>query len=314
MHPILVSLIIIISALILFFGIVYFCYFLVFKTTKKQKRYDEFNVPKGKIYIPHREQMIAWQKEARKIPHEDVEIKSYDGLTLRGRFYEYEKGAPIEIMFHGYRGNSERDLAGGVQRCFSLKRSTIIVDQRGQAKSDGNLITFGVREKLDALSWANYAYERFGDSVSLLLTGISMGASTVMLASELELPPTVKGIIADCGYSSAKKIIIKVIKKLYLPAFLFYPIIKLSAKIFGKFNLDDADCEKALANAKVPVMFIHGKTDEFVPSYMSEDNFKACKTEKSILLVDGAGHGLAYVIGATEYFNAIREFDKKINL
>ena len=314
MNPLIIILIIISSVLILFFGVTYICYSLVFKTTKHQKRYDKFSVPNGKIYLPHKEQMIAWQKEARDIPHENIEIKSFDGLTLRGKFYEYEKNAPIEIMFHGYRGNSERDLAGGVQRCFALKRSTIIIDQRGQGKSDGNLITFGVYEKYDALAWANYAYERFGDSVSLILTGISMGASTVLLASELSLPKTVKGIIADCGYSSAKKIIIKVIKNIHLPSFIFYPIISLGAKVYGKFSLSDADCEKALKYAKVPVLFIHGTTDAFVPSYMSEENFNACACEKDILLVDGAGHGLAYVIGADAYFKAIEDFDKKINL
>ncbi len=314
MNPLLIVFIVLLSAYALFFGVVYICYAIVFKTNRLSKKQKEFSVPLGKIYKPHKEQMIAWQKEVKDIPYEAVEIKSFDGLTLRGKYYECKKGAPVEIMFHGYRGNSQRDLAGGVQRCFKLNRNALLVDQRGQSSSDGYLMTFGVREKLDALAWANFAYEKFGDDVNLLLTGISMGASTVLLASELDLPKTVKGIIADCGYSSAKKIIIKVIKSLHLPAFIFYPIVKLGAKIYGDFNVEEADCEKALKNAKVPVVFIHGKTDAFVPAYMSEENYNACKTEKELVLIDGAGHGLAYVIAPDKYLETLTRFNNKIGL
>ncbi len=314
MNPLLIFFIIILSAYALFFSVTYICYAIVFKTNKLLKRQKEYYVPIGKSYRVHKDQLIAWQKEAKSIPCEKIEIKSYDGLTLRGKFYEYEKGAPIEIMFHGWRGNAERDLSGGIQRCFALKRSALLIDQRGQSSSDGYTITFGVKERYDAISWANYVYNRFGDSVPIILTGISMGASTVLLASELELPPTVKGIIADCGYSSAKKIIKKVIKQLYFPVFIFYPIIRFGAKLYGDFDIESADCEKALKNAKVPVFFVHGTTDGFVPSSMSEDNFNACVTDKDILFVDGAGHGLAYIIDPEKYIENLKQFNKKINL
>lgn len=314
MHPFLILFIIILSLYVLFFGVVYICYAIVFKTNKLLKRQKEYYVPIGKSYRVHKEQLIAWQKEAKSIPCEKIAIKSFDGLTLRGKFYEYEKGAPIEIMFHGWRGNAERDLSGGIQRCFALKRSALLIDQRGQSSSDGFTITFGVKERYDAISWANYVYDRFGDSVPIILTGISMGASTVLLASELDLPKTVKGVIADCGYSSAKKIIKKVIKQLYFPAFLFYPIIRLGAKLYGGFDIESADCEKALQNAKVPVIFIHGTTDGFVPYSMSEDNFNACVSDKDILFIDGAGHGLAYIIDPKLYIEKLKQFNKKINL
>ena len=80
---------------------------------------------------------------------EEVEIRSRDGLTLRGKYYEYEKGAPLEIMFHGYRGNAARNLSGGVERCFTLKRNTLIVSQRAHGNSEGHVITFGYKEKYD---------------------------------------------------------------------------------------------------------------------------------------------------------------------
>ncbi len=309
MNPILIALIIALSVIILFFLSSYICYVLVFKTTAKQKNYEEFKLPMGDVYIKYKDQMLAFMKEARNIPHEDIEIKSFDGLTLRGKYYEYKSGAPIEIMFHGYRGNSERDLAGGIQRCFKLKRSALVVDQRGHGNSDGFNIYFGAKEKFDVLSWANYAYDRFGDSVPLLITGISMGASSVLLASELNLPPSVKGVIADCGYSSAKDIIKKIIKKIHLPVFIFYPLISFGAKFYGKFNLEDANVKKALKNAKIPVKIVHGKDDDFVPHYMSEENYNAISTEKSILLVDGAGHGLSYLVDPEKYLEEVKFFN-----
>ncbi len=308
MNPIILTIIIVASIVLLFFITSYICYVLVFKTTAKQKDYEEFKLPMGKVYIKYKDQMLAFMKEARNIPHEDIEIKSFDGLTLRGKYYEYDKSAPIEIMFHGYRGNSERDLAGGIQRCFKLKRSALVIDQRGHGNSDGYTIYFGAKEKYDVLSWANYAYDRFGDSVQLLITGISMGASCVLLASELNLPPSVKGVIADCGYSSAKDIIKKIIRKIHLPVFIIYPLISFGAKIYGKFDLEDANVKKALKNAKVPIKLVHGKDDDFVPYYMSEENFNACSFEKSILLVDGAGHGLSYLVNPEKYLKEVKFF------
>ena len=114
----------------------YLCYRKVFYSPPRVPLgEDEYEIPPGKIYEEYRDQMIAWMKETRAIPCEKVSITSFDGLTLRGRYYEYEKGAPIEILFHGYQGNAERDLCGGVQRCFSLGRSALLVDQRGSGRS-----------------------------------------------------------------------------------------------------------------------------------------------------------------------------------
>ena len=79
---------------------------------------DEYETPHGRVYEPYREQMIEWMKQMRTTEHRNVEITSYDGLRLVGKYYEQKKGAPIEIMFHGYKSTAERDLCGGMQRCF----------------------------------------------------------------------------------------------------------------------------------------------------------------------------------------------------
>ena len=236
---------------------------------------------------------------------EDVSIQSFDGLTLRGYFYEYAPGAPIELMMHGYRGEAERDLCGGVQRSFAMKRSVLLVDQRGCGRSDGHVITFGIHEHRDCLSWANYLAERFQD-VPIILTGISMGAATVMIAAGQNIPENVVGVIADCGYTSAKDIIQKVIKKdMHLPPVLAYHFVKLGAKIFGGFDLDSYSPIEAMPNCKVPVFFVHGEGDNFVPCEMSDACSKACAAEHVFHTVPGAGHGLAYLIDPEGYKEAV---------
>ena len=188
-------------------SITYVCYRMAFYADpKKRKENDLLDLPNGKIYEQYWPQMTAWAKQTREMPHEKLQITSFDGLKLTAKYYEYEPGAPIELMFHGYRGTAERDLSGGVQRCFRLKRSALVVDQRCSGTSEGCTITFGIREHRDCLAWVEYMLKRFGPEVKIILTGISMGASTVLMAAGQELPGNVVGVLADCGYSSAKKL------------------------------------------------------------------------------------------------------------
>jgi pimeloyl-ACP methyl ester carboxylesterase len=252
--------------------------------------------------------MVAWMKETWAMPHEDMAIQSADGLTLRGKYYECIPGGPIELMFHGYRGNADRDLCGGVQRCFALQRNTLIVDQRACGTSDGNIITFGIKESDDCHRWIAYLIQRFGPDVKIIITGISMGASTVMLAAGRELPEQVVGVLADCGFTSAKDIIQEVIRQMKLPPKLAYPFVKLGAKLFGHFDLDKDSSLEAMKRCKVPVMFIHGEDDDFVPCEMSRRNYAACAAQKKLWTVPGAGHGLSILVDKPGYMRELREF------
>jgi dipeptidyl aminopeptidase/acylaminoacyl peptidase len=241
-----------------------------YSASRKVLGEDEYEIPEGDIYEVYREDMVAWTKSIRSMPHEDVEIKSYDGLTLKGQYFEYDADAPLEILFHGYRGNAERDLCGAVERAFAVRRNALIVNHRAAGPSDGHVITFGIKEHRDCLAWIDFAIEYFGKDVRLILTGISMGASTVAMASGKELPKNVESVLADCGYTSPKEIIKKVLKQIHLPTFIFYPLIKLGAKLIGGFDLESYSPIEAMKNSHVPVIFIHGEEDDFVPCEMSE--------------------------------------------
>ena len=287
----------------------YVCFRMAFYVSEKNKKpKEEYPIPKGEIYEPYRDKMVGWIKEVRAMPCEEFHIRSFDGLRLRGKYYEYAPGAIIEIMFHGYRGSAERDMCGGVQRCFKLGHSALIVDQRCSGKSDGNVITFGVKESRDCLDWMNFAIEHFGPDCRLMLTGISMGAATVMIAAGEELPKNVVGVLADCGFTSAKAIIKKVIRQRKLPPDLAYPFVKLGARLYGHFDLEQTSALEAMKKCKVPVIFFHGETDDFVPCDMSRENFEACTGKKMLVTVPNAGHGLSILLDPEGYRAAMKLF------
>ena len=297
-------------AAILLLGICLICFRMAFYVSKKDRTpKEEYPIPEGKIYEPYRDQMVAWMKEVRAMSCEEYTIRAFDGLTLRGKYYECVPGAPIELMFHGYRGSAERDLCGGIQRCFALNRNVLIVDQRCSGKSQGKVITFGVREHKDCLAWVDFAVKHFGPDVKLILTGISMGASTVLMAAGKPLPSNVVGVLADCGFSTGKDIICKVIRQMKLPPKLAYPFVKLAALLFGGFRLEEYSALEAMKTCKVPVIFFHGTNDDYVPWEMSQAMYDACPTQKKLVLVPGAGHGLGYLVAPEDYLQALREFN-----
>ena len=285
------------------------CYRMAFFAVKeKRPSQDEYPIPPGKIYEPYRDTMVQWMKEVRAMAPQTVSITSHDGLKLWGSYYEFAPGAPIELMFHGYRGSAERDLCGGVQRCFALGRSALLVDQRTSGRSDGHVITFGIQEHRDCLRWVDFMVSHFGKDVKIILTGISMGAATVLLAAGNPLPKQVVGVLADCGYTSAKEMICKTIGEMRLPPALLYPFVKLGARLYGRFDLEEVTPLEAVKNCTVPVIFFHGEDDQFVPCEMSRRNFDACPAPKTLVTIPGAGHGLSYPKDPEAYLYAAASF------
>lgn len=293
-------------------AVAFICYRIAFYVPpRKAGEMVKAFLPDDEIYGPFKEKVNYWIEKTAQMPFDECEIISFDGLKLYGKYYEYQKGAEMEIMFHGYRGSAERDLAGGVERCHKLGRNALIVDQRCGGKSDGTTITFGINESKDCIKWIDFAIDRFGKDVKIILTGISMGAATVLIAAGEKLPSNVIGVLADCGYNSAKDIIKKEVKKMGLPVSLGYFFVKLGAKIFGQFNLEETSPEQALKNCLLPVIFFHGDSDDFVPCEMSKINYNVCKSKKKLVIIKNAGHGLGYPTAPAEYLQAMKEFFKK---
>ncbi len=269
---------------------------------------EKYCILEGDQYEPLRPHMNEMVDQACALPYEDVWTTSFDGLKLHGNFYAGKEGAPIQIMFHGYHGNPTRDFSGGIPLAVSQGFNVLAIDERAHGKSEGKCLTFGILERRDVVSWAEYAAEKFGSDRPIILTGISMGAATVLMASNLELPESVKCIISDCGYTSPEEIIAKVMKEMHLPPVLLMPFVRLGAKLFGHFTLDEADAPSSLSETKLPVLFIHGEDDRFVPCEMSRRNYEACNSTKNLFTVPDAGHGLSFIIDHEGYITVRNQF------
>ncbi len=286
------------------------CFFKIFYSSRKPlPREDEFPTPDGAIYDPFRDQMVKWIKEVRAMKKREVFVTSFDGLRLFGSYYEYENGAPIEILFHGYRGTAERDLSGAVYRCFALGRNALIVDHRASGRSEGHVITFGANESKDCKTWVDFVVENIDKDAKIIITGISMGAATVMTAASKPLPKNVVGVLADCGYTSAEEIIKKVMRDMKLPANLLYPLVRLSAKLFGNFDPKEASPIDSMKSCELPIIFLHGLNDDYVPFTMSKTLFDTCTSKnKRLVLTPNAGHGLCFPVDMEGYFKEVRAF------
>ena len=166
------------------------CYFKIFYSPRRKPRADDdYELPPGKAYEPFYPQMIEWTKRCRATPHRNVEITTFDGLTLRGRYYELSPEAPIEIMMHGYRGNLERDLSGGIFRALNIGHSVLVYDHRGSGKSDGNMLTFGINESRDCRRWIDFVLREINPDAKIILSGVSMGAATAMIRPQGRAAP-----------------------------------------------------------------------------------------------------------------------------
>ena len=293
----------------------YYCYRRIFYAAPKKKN-GPIKLPSGEQYEVNRDKMLSLIDEMRAIPFETVYIISFDGLNLAGRYYHVKDGAPVHIQFHGYKGWAYRDFCGGNKLARERGCNTLVVDQRAHGMSEGNTISMGINERFDCLSWINYICERFGRDVKIVISGVSMGATTVLMAAGLGLPENVIGIIADCPYSSPKEIIMKVCSDMKLPERLMYPFVRLGAKLYGHFDLEAADAAEAVCHAKVPILLIHGEDDRFVPCSMSQkifERFKEANPDGNMLLetFPGAGHGISFMEDEVRYGRII---DKAIAL
>lgn len=298
----------ILAFLILFFLIGSFIAFRLAYYNKNDKDIT-YDVLTGLGYDQYHDQMIELIKSSNSIPYEQVSVKTYDGLTLNARLYVLNEKAPIHIQFHGYRGQAVRDFSGGVQLPMESGHNVLLVDQRAHGNSDGHVISFGVKERKDVLTWVNYVVDRFGKDVMIALEGISMGAATVLMASNQDMP-NVKAIFADCPYSSPKEITLKVAKEMRIPKFLAYPLLVMGAIIFGHFNLNGSSAIKSVKDVKYPILIIHGQADRFVPLDMSK---KLKQINPSIQLEEfpDAAHGMSYLVDMDRYKKIVKEFMNK---
>ncbi len=296
----------IVAATALLFILTYLVYRRAFYAPD-EKQNDIYNIPRDEQYEPYRARMLSLIDDLTERPFEEATIRSFDGLRLYGRYYHRADGAPLDIAVHGYRGTAERDMCGGIQLSWATGHNVLLIDQRAHGKSEGHTISFGIRERFDCCAWVDWAVQRFGGEVRILLYGVSMGAASVLMASELLEGENVRGIIADSPYSSPKEIIEKVCGDEGYPPRLAYPLAAFAAWVFGGFRLNKTTAAAAVQKSSIPVLILHGEDDRFVPAAMSAQ-IAAARTDAVRCTFPGAAHGMSAIVHTESYHAAVLRF------
>ena len=240
---------------------------------------------------------------------EEVSITSHDGLRLVGHWRECPGAKRVIVAMHGWRSKWSRDF-GIISRFWAGQNcSVLFAEQRGQNNSDGDYMGFGMLERFDCRDWISWVNERTGASLPVYLAGISMGASTVLMTAGFDLPENVRGVMADCGFTSAHAIWKHVIRGLHLG---YTGIRGAAANDMCRKRINMGTQEyttlHAMEQERIPILFIHGTDDKFVPIEMTYENVKACKAPKRLLVVPGAEHGMSYYVDPGAYEKAVLDF------
>ena len=244
-------------------------------------------------------------------PFENIEMKSYDGLTLRGYYLQAKNPTPnIAILAHGYTGYAKGDMALIAQLYHETFGFHVFMpDDRGHGASEGSYVGFGWQDRLDYLKWIHLILQKNGEDARIVLHGISMGGATVLMTAGEALPKQVKCIISDCAYTSVKDILIYQLKRTYkLPPFPLYYLASLICKLRAGYFFGEASPLKQLRKANRPILFIHGEEDVFVPTSMIYPLYAESQGYKEKFLVAGAGHGVAYPSDPQGYTSVMKNF------
>lgn len=239
---------------------------------------------------------------------EEVTIESFDGLKLSGTWLTAENPKGTIILTHGYRSCKLAEFSMVLDFYRNYGLNILMPDQRAHGKSQGKIITFGVKECQDINKWIRWVNARCG-KLPVILSGLSMGASTVLYLADEELPPNVKGIIADCGFTSPWEIISSVFRNVtHLPAAPSLWVAEGFARIFGGFSLRQKNTKEVLKKSRLPVLLVHGTDDGFVPCEMTRQGYEACIGDKEMFLVEGAEHGLSFLKDSVRYKKKVIAF------
>ena len=261
------------------------------------------------VYRDCKEEILAGLAEMEQKPHETVTVRSFDGLNLAGEYYPHPNARGTILMFHGWHGSPQADFGCAMSAYYSKGLNLLLVHQRTQGESEGKYITFGIRESRDVHAWVRWHGERFGKEAPILLTGISMGATTVLMSAGTPYDANVRGIIADCGFTSPWEIIASVVRGRGLPIFPFVPLMSMWARIFAGFGFREYSTLEAVKGIQIPVFFAHGEADRFVPCHMTEKVYEICgSSDKTLFLVPNARHGAAYLVDRCNYEKQISQF------
>lgn len=255
----------------------------------------------------------GYKKFMEKSPKE-VFMTNREGMKLCGFLLECEGATKTVIFSHGWRSIPFFDFSCIWEYYLEHKFNVLVIEHRAHRDSEGKYLYFGVKERFDVIDWANWTVERYGKEHKIFLSGISMGSATVMMAVGTEgLPENVVGASCDCGYTSASDIFRHVLKaRFHLPAFPIMHVAGVISKIFAKFDFEEFTSTEGVRNSKIPLLFIHGTDDDFVPVEHTYKNIEACGSEHVDVIVEGAEHGLSFFTDPNAVIEGLEKVLKKV--
>lgn len=264
---------------------------------------------KSRWLLPYKEDILAGGQWFQNQNPERISIRTRDGLKLVGYLLTAENAKGTLLLVHGYRSDPWCDFGIIYPFYHSMGWNILTVCQRAHGESDGKYITFGIKERFDVCDWAVFLADRFGPEHRIVLNGISMGSSSVLMSLGTELPANVKGVIADCGFTDPRAEFEHVLRtRFHVPVHPIMEIAELYAKLFAKFGFSDYSTITALKQTSIPVLFVHGEKDSFVPIRFTVENYAACESEKALLTVPEAGHGCSYILAREQCQRALQKF------
>ena len=313
----LVILLSVVSALLLIGMIIFGFWMFDFALVRK----EQMDFDAGDDLLPHMDVISFRSREAQnkimQMNHEEVYIKSYDDLLLHATFVHASFfSRKVLIAVHGYNSYGMFDMSSVVPYFRGMGYNVIIVDDRAHGKSEGKYIGFGWLDRLDVMNWCRYAIERFGSNCEILLHGVSMGAATVLMTcGEDCLPEQVKGLIADCPFAGAYEEFGYMMRYNYsIPGRPLLYFASMVCKLRAGYSFGQCSTIKAVRNIRIPVLFIHGDNDTFVPPYMTKRMYRACKVKQKYLYIcHGATHCYSAFQDMDEYVRRVADFVYNIN-
>lgn len=277
----------------------YFFHRTLIRSNAKRERTQDMAGTDWDAYIPGIRASKDWLAVK---PHEDIYIRSKDGLKLHGTYFPCPGSKRAVLCFHGYTSEGLNDFSSIAKFYREKGFHLFIVDERAHGKSEGTYIGFGCLDRHDARRWMDAVVERLGTDCEILLHGISMGGATVLMSTGLSLPPQVKAAVSDCAFTSAWEVFSSVLKNMYhLPAFPIMQIANRMAKKKAGYSLDECNAREEVKKAAIPILFIHGDADTFVPCSMVYELYEACRSSKKLLIIKGASHAECYYKEPQDY-------------
>lgn len=279
-------------------------YYSVVRTPPSHRR-----KPANESFLPFRETLRSGAEWLSAQAYEPVTIRSRDGLKLSGRFFPAENPNGTMILVHGYRSNPANDFGTMCPFYLSKGWNLLAVNQRACGNSEGVYITFGVKERFDLHDWIVYLCDRFGPDHPVVVNGISMGCTTALMSLGTGLPENVRGVIADCGFTTPLEELKHLSRQRFgIAGKPLTAVVGLYAKLFAGFGFSDYSTLTALKQSKLPILFLHGEADSFVPVRFTVENFAACEGEKKLLTIPEAGHAVSCLVAPEQCQRAIGKF------